>query len=68
MIMELYQEILEGMIKQEIDLVNATSYKALKEIKTIIENDTLSDFECIEEIVCVFERLGSNGGNRHDFG
>ncbi|MCL2696301.1 MAG: hypothetical protein FWE69_08255 [Clostridiales bacterium] len=66
--MELYQEILEGMIKQEIDLVNATSYKALKEIKTIIENDTLSDFECIEEIVCVFERLGSNGGNRHDFG
>ncbi|MEE1055782.1 MAG: hypothetical protein UH239_00850 [Acutalibacteraceae bacterium] len=47
------------------------SYKALQKIKTIIEDDSLEDKECfmkIEEIVCLFEALGSDGGNRHDFG
>ena len=51
-------------------LVESTCYKALNEIKSIIENDSLSDEECflkIEEIIRVFERLGSNCGNRHDF-
>lgn len=31
----------------------------------------LADSEClqqIEEIVCAFEVLGSDGGSRHDFG
>ncbi|MGN0450440.1 MAG: hypothetical protein ACI4G0_08825 [Ruminococcus sp.] len=51
-------------------LVESTCYKALNEIKSIIENDSLSDEECflkIEEIIRVFERLGSNCGYRHDF-
>ena len=40
-------------------------------IKAIIEDDSLEDKECfrkIEEIVCAFEEIGSNGGSRHDFG
>ena len=51
-------------------LLESTCYKALNDIKTILENDSLSDEECflkIEEIIKVFERLGSNCGNRHDF-
>ena len=48
-------------------IVELTSYKALQEIKAIIENDDLSDFACVEEIVRIFERIGSDGGNRHDF-
>lgn len=51
-------------------IVESTCYKALNEIKSIIENDSLSDEECflkIEEIVRVFEHFGSNCGNRHDF-
>lgn len=51
-------------------LLESTCYKALNDIKTILENDSLSDEECflkIEEIIRVFERLGSNCGNRHDF-
>lgn len=51
-------------------IVEGTCYKALNEIKYIIENDSLPDEECflkIEEIIRVFERLGSNCGYRHDF-
>lgn len=78
--MELYKEILAKVFeKEEIHIIfpnlklNAEGivekecYKALKKIKAIIENDSLSDFDCVEEIVCVFESIGSNGGGRHDF-
>lgn len=51
-------------------IVELECYKALGKIKAILEDDALSDSECfqqIEEIVCTFEELGSNG-SRHDFG
>jgi len=41
-------------------------YDALEEIKAIIQNDSLSDFACIEKIVCVLGTYGSSGGSRHD--
>lgn len=79
--MELLKEILTKVFeKEEIQVVfpnlkldtgemlEIESYKALQKIKAIIENDSLSDFECIEKIVCVLEAIGSDGGNRHDFG
>lgn len=81
--MELWQEIFSEAIRQsgtkdnqlsDFDLpklLDSTCYIALKEIKSIIEDDTLEDEECfmrIEKIVCLLEKLGSNGGNRHDFG
>ena len=72
--MELYGEIFAGILEKDNlnsifpDLktkmdkrVAEICYDALKDIKIIIENDTLSDFDCVE-------RMGSNGGNRHDFG
>ena len=43
----------------------------LKKIKEIIINDALDDKECfkkIEEIILAYEKIGSTGGNRHDFG
>lgn len=46
-------------------------YQTLEAIKAVLEDDSLSDPECfqkIEAIVCAFERLGSGGGGRHDFG
>lgn len=52
-------------------IVELECYKALHKIKTILEDDALEDSECfqkIEEIICAFEKLGSNGGSRHDFG
>ena len=83
--MELYQEILCHVLANEkiqvsfpelihtdvTKIVELECYKALGEIKAILEDDTLADSECfqqIEEIVCAFEALGSNGGSRHDFG
>lgn len=53
------------------DLLEASSYQALCQIREILCDDQLSDPECfekIERIVCLFEHLGSDCGNRHDFG
>lgn len=61
---------LSANIEPVEEILRDSCYKALSEIKMILENDKLSDSECflkIEEIVRVFERLGSNCGNRHDF-
>ena len=80
--MELWQELLckavnhekvEIRFANEFDpnkIIQNECYKALMQIKAIIEDDELDDEECfdkIEEIVCVFESIGSNGGARHDF-
>ena len=48
-------------------IIDLKSLYALEKIKAVIENDSLSDFECVERIINIFEELGSNGGNRHDF-
>ena len=78
--MELYKEILvkalekghmhvtfSGLRLNAAEIVEQQSYHALQKIKAAIENDSLSDFECVEEIVCILEQIGSNGGSRHDF-
>lgn len=82
--MDLYKDIIIELLKQEEinivfpnlqaninEMAEAVCYKTLKKIKTVIEDDSLADEECfmkIEEIVREFERIGSDGGNRHDFG
>lgn len=82
--MELYAEILTKALESgevrivfpgesgsAAEIVESRSYEALKKIKGILEDETLDDCACfskIEEIICVFEDLGSNGGSRHDFG
>lgn len=83
--MELLQEILCHVLSSEkvqvsfpqlentdvSKIVELECYRALCRIKTILEDDSLHDSECfqqIEEIVCTFEELGSICGGRHDFG
>ena len=78
--MQLYEEILLSLLRSSDsdffgktvkEIVELECYKALKEIKEVIEDNSLNDEECfmkIEEIVCIFELIGSNGGTRHDFG
>ena len=51
-------------------LVEAASYRALQQIKAVIDDDSLEDTECfmkIESIVRALEDIGSNGGARHDY-
>lgn len=53
------------------EMVEASSYQALCQIREILRDDSLSDPECfekIERIVCLFEQMGSSCGSRHDFG
>lgn len=78
--MELYEELLcqeAGKMLFQIsgstqidykEIVKIKSLQMLQKIKTIIKDDGLNDFECIEEIVCIFEEMGSTGGSRHDLG
>lgn len=48
------------------DIANTVAIKILAEIQEIIKNDSYSDFELIEEIVCVFEKYKIDFGNCHD--
>ena len=82
--MELHAEILAHFLAQENaqvifpqlqlnakDIVEMQCYRTLLKIQEIVCDDTLDDSECferIEEIIGVFEAIGSNGGSRHDFG
>ena len=82
--MQLYKEILlNALYNEEIEItfpnlklspdeiVKLDCYRALKKIKSVLENEDLSDKECfmrIEKIICAFEDMGSDGGTRHDFG
>ncbi len=76
--MELWKEIFckasESNWQENIDfnsLLESACYIALDKIKTVIQDDSLTDAECffkIEEIICILEDLGSNGASRHDFG
>ena len=81
--MDFYKEIIVNLLRNEdmhvsfpnlrIDanqLVELTCYNTLMEIKRILNATSLDDPSCfqkIEEIVLLFEKIGSNGGSRHDF-
>lgn len=68
------QNGIQTLDENQIDatmLVDLKSYQALRKIKAIVEDNHLDDRECfmrIEEIINVLEEIGSDGGNRHDFG
>ena len=80
--MELYREILCHILSKtniEISFPNMESpsdlfrdvcYRTLKKIKSVLEDDTLNDPECfekIEQIMEIFEAIGSRILTRHDF-
>jgi len=79
--LELYKQILiEVMSKHKIKIefenlkitnpniiAEKTCYIAIQRIRTILANENLSDFECIERIINLLENIGSDAGSRHDF-
>lgn len=82
--MELYKDILVHFLTEHYakapipgfsesikEIVEMKCYTALRQIRAIVQDESLDDSECfakIEGIVQVLEALGSNGGFRHDFG
>lgn len=82
--MDLYKEILVSVLSKETiridvpflkfspyEIVEIECYRLLKNIKEILEDDSLCDIECfqkIEAIINEFEKEESSIGLRHDFG
>ena len=82
--MELYQQIIASFLNthnaqitfpdlemSSKEIVELESYKALHKIKEVIADTSHNDSECfakIEEIIRIFEEMGSDCGSRHDFG
>lgn len=63
-------EVYFPQLKNVAKLLETRCYKALCEIREVLKNSALTDGECfarIEEIVCVFEKMGVNCGARQDF-
>ena len=64
-------DFIQNKIKDfEIDssqIADTTAIQMLSEIKNVIINTDYSDFEIVEEIVCIFEKYGIDFGTRHDF-
>lgn len=54
----------------EIDasqIADTTAIQMIGEIQKIIKDENYSDFDAIEEIVCIFEKYNIDAGFRHDF-
>ncbi len=62
--------IRESIVDFEIDaskIADSRAIEALAEIQAIIKDESNSDFNAIEKIVCVFEEYNLDFGARHGF-
>ena len=63
-------DFLNNQIEEfEIDvaeIADTTAIQIIHEIQNVIKNENFSDFDAIEEIVCIFEKFGIDSGFRHD--
>ncbi len=72
---ELLRNYISDFIKCKIEdfemdasqIVDTAATNMLREIQSIIRNENYSDFDAIEEIVCVLQKNGIDSGARHDF-
>ncbi len=58
---------LEDFEMDASQIADTAATNMLREIQSIIKNEDYSDFDAIEEIVCVFEKNKIDSGYRHDF-
>ena len=81
--MKLYQDMAARILEEECTayvaqlkealprMVERRCYLVLSRIQQILADNELNDPECfqkIEEMITALEDVGSDGGNRHDFG
>ena len=72
---ELLKDYISDFIKYRIEdfeidasqIADTVAIKMLREIQSIIKNESYSDFDAVEEIVRVFEKYNIDFGGRHDF-
>ena len=73
--LELIQNHINDIIKIIMEDINpdiskiadTSAIMVLNEIKSVICNDELSDFDAVEEIVRILEKNNIDCGGRHDF-
>ena len=77
--MEIHEAIVFSDLNQKIQdylkenvwdyetVLKTRCYQALDEIKEILEDERSNDFNCVEDILGVFERLGVPIDERHDY-
>lgn len=61
---------IERVVKKMDLYTEMRCYEALRKIKAVLEDESLTDAACfqkIEEMINIFEEIGSDGGSRHDF-
>lgn len=61
------KDLFESFPLNTSNLIDSAAVMALDEIKAVIGNDELSDFDVVEEIVCILEKYNIYCGGRHDF-
>ena len=74
--LELLSSCLADYIQEELTLKNFNAKKLvdtkvtqiLQEIQNVLAKEDLSDFQIVEEIVCIFEKNKLSAGGCHDFG
>ena len=68
------RELVDFMVRNlenldmDIDkMADTTAINLIGEIQAVIMDNLKSDFDVVEEIVCIFEKYNVNAGCRHDF-
>ncbi len=67
-IWDIVMQRLEDISIDADKIADTVATNALSEIQNVIQNDDISDFEAIEQIVCIFDKYKITTGARHDFG
>lgn len=74
--LELLSDTISDIVMKNLESINidadqiadTMATNALSEIQSVIQNDDISDFDAVEEIVNIFEKYKISAGIRHDFG
>ena len=66
-IVEIVKNCIENTAIDFDALIESRSVAILKRICDVIRNEKLSDFEMVEEIVCILEEHNISCGSCHDF-
>ena len=51
----------------ESKIADTAAIQILSEIQEVIKDEKYSDFDAMEQIVCIFEKYNISAGSRHDF-
>ncbi len=66
-ITEMVAKLLEDNLIDYNTIADTNAILILNQIKKVISDDSLSDFDAIEEIICIFEENNIDCGSRNDF-